>query len=196
MEDGWEGLAALARTGDEEAFERLVIRFQRPLCAAIHPILRDWHLTQDVAQEAFVAAWRGLPELRDPRWFRTWLYTIARNLAVSRVRTDANRPVRVLHGLDETRVVDLAGGGRQEPLSGGPSPRKLSRVRRAILALPNEYGTYLVLRHVEGMSVREMSEVLGRPPSAVKAVLHRARVLARTVLRRAGLDLEGVLDET
>ena len=66
MQEAWVGLARRARDGDMDAFAMLVERFKRPLCAAMHPILRDWHLAQDVAQEAFLAIHSQLRDLDQP----------------------------------------------------------------------------------------------------------------------------------
>ena len=64
-----------------------------------------------------------------------------------------------------------------------------------MLALPNEYGSLLCMRYVEEMSIREIAEVIDRSPKAVKAVLYRARVLARDYLRKAGLEYERIMHE-
>ena len=198
MQGDWVGLATRAREGDLEAFAELIERFKGPLCAAIHQIVRDWHATQDVAQEAFAAAYRQMGELRDPHRFRAWLYRIARNRAVSRVRSDASFRTLSMETVKEEEVVSLPRGGECMLVNGagGASGRAaLDRVRRAILALPNDYGSLLCMRYVEELTVREIAEVLDRTPKAVKAVLYRARLLARDYLRKAGLDYERVMNE-
>ena len=75
-----------------------------------------------------------------------------------------------------------------------PSPATMERVRRVLLSLPNGYGSILLMHHVEGMPLTEMSDVLGRSQKAVKAVLYRARLLARQYLRLSGLDYRRVFD--
>jgi len=181
------------------AFAALVNRFRQPLCATVFPIVMDWHLTQDIAQETFTAAFRALDELREPRRFRGWLFRIARNYAVTRLRRQTMFRPRSLGSVEEEDVVGhLRDGGCM--LTDGrrgfdPSRAALERVREVVLALPNRYGTLLVMRHVEGLSVEEMAIATGRSPKAVKAVLYRARRLARQVLSRCGLDIEKVLNE-
>ena len=195
----WVRLAERARSGDIEAFGKLVDRFKRPLCAAIYPVVRDWHATQDLAQDVFVAAYQGLPDLRDPRRFRAWLFKIARNRAVSQIRRDSRQDACSLERIDEGDLLPLPGPSRYR-MSAGLQRGRLSsaaaeRMRRAILALPNGYGTLLVMRHMEGMTIPEIAEVLGRERISVKASLHRARLLAREMLKKAGLTMERMLNE-
>jgi RNA polymerase sigma-70 factor (ECF subfamily) len=199
LKDDWVGWAKSARGGDEEAFSMLVKRFVRPVCATIYPIVRDWHLTQDVAQETFVCAYERLSDLRTAKRFRSWLFQIARNRAVSRIRTGAQLKPRSLSTVDENEVIGILRASRCALLDGsrpaGPRGDLLSRVRRVICALPNGYGSLLVMRYAEGLAIEEIAEICGRSPKGVKAVLYRARQLARSELDRAGLDVERVLHE-
>jgi len=193
------GLAERAKDGDIEAFGELVDRFKRPLCAVIYPMVRDWHVTQDLAQEVFVAAYRGLGDLQDPERFRAWLYTIARNRTMSLLRRDSLVDFRSIERIDEGDLRAPVGSSRGRQTmgleNGRMSPTAIRRMRQAILALPNDYGALLVMRHMEGMAIAEIAEVLGRPPRAVKAALHRARVQARDVMMKAGLTMEKMLNE-
>jgi RNA polymerase sigma-70 factor (ECF subfamily) len=195
----WVRLAERAKDGDIEAFGRLVDRFKGPLCAAIYPMVRDWHSTQDLAQDVFVAAYRGLDDLRDPRKFRSWLYTIAKNRTVSLLRRESLADIRSIERVDEGELLPLPGQPRCRIMTGSEDGRlsrtAAERMRRAILALPNDYGTLLVMRHVEGMPVADMAEALGRPQKSVKAALHRARVLAKDMLHKSGLTMERMLNE-
>ena len=193
------GLAERAKDGDIEAFGELVDRFKRPLCAVIYPLVRDWHVTQDLAQDVFVAAYQGLGGLQDPGRFRAWLYTIARNRSMSLLRRDSLVDICSIDRIDESDLRSRAGASRSR-LTAGLENGRLSRtaatrIRQAIRALPNDYGTLLVMRHMEGMAIAEIAGVLGRPPRSVKAALHRARVLARDVLKKAGLTMEKMLNE-
>lgn len=201
MEDTqrWVGLAERAKDGDIEAFGRLVDRFKRPLCATIYPLVGDWHSTQDLAQDVFVAAYLGLAELRDPRRFRSWLFTIAKNRTVSLLRQGSHRDTSSLERVDEGDLLPRSGAShpRLGPglQRGRLSPSAAARMRRAILALPNDYGTLLVMRHVEEMTIAEIADVFGRSRASVKAALHRARQLAREMLKKAGLTREKMLNE-
>ncbi len=199
MVEEWVALATRAKAGDVEAFSRLVDRFKLPLCAAIHPMVKDWHVTQDLAQDVFVAAFEGLPELRDPGRFRAWIFTIARNRAFSAIRREALVDETCLEQAEEGEIRSLprgAGCRINAALENGRlSAAAARRLRRAILALPNDYGTMLVLRHVEEMSIPEISEVLNRTPRSIKAALYRARMQARSMLLDLGLTMERMLNE-
>ena len=201
MRNDWVALAAKAREGDDEAFTALVERFKGPLLATIHTIVKDWHDTQDVAQEVFAAAYADLAKLRDARRFRAWLYQIARNRAVSRVREWKKAQGWCLERLEDEELIigfpyaASCGIRAGEEPARGPSAAALERVRKTIGALPNGYGTLLVMRYVEGLSHEEMGVALERSPSSVKNVLYRARILARSHLRKAGIDLERVIHE-
>lgn len=194
MTEDWRAHAERARDGDMAAFGKLVDRFKTSICAVVQPVLKDWHHVEDIAQETFVAAWERISELRDAASFRRWLHTIAHNLAVSRVRALAARPARTLGGVEEKRIRSFPAGSRCEITAGGPSSATLARVRRVVLALPNGYGAILVMRHVDGLSLEEIAQVTGRGMASVKAILYRARILARQELLRAGLDPGRVLD--
>ncbi len=99
MREEWVDLAVRAKAWSMDAFEGLVNRFRIPLCAVIRPIVGNWHTTQDVAQDTFVVAWERIRGLRDPVSFRTWLFKIARNRAVTRLRSSLG--VRVFQeGID------------------------------------------------------------------------------------------------
>jgi len=195
----WIDSVRRALDGDREAFSWLVDRFKGPICASIHPIVRDWHKTQDVAQEAFAAAFAQLDELREPENFRAWLHRIALNHAVNWTRRRPPRRAVSLDMLQEEEVVGTIAGRSCTITIDGKRSRStqalLGRVRSVVSALPNGYGSVLAMRYVEELSLEEIAMVLDCSPSAVKSALYRARVMARDVLRRSGLDIEGILYE-
>ncbi len=77
-----QALIVAAQGGDLDAFDRIVDRFRKPICAYVATIVKDYHRAQDVAQEAFVIAHRQLGSLRKPSSFASWLFRIARHAAV------------------------------------------------------------------------------------------------------------------
>ena len=163
-----EDLARDARAGSVASFDLLARRVQGPLVAFLErrfPSRRD---AEDVAQEALVRAWRALPSYRDGTRWRTWVFTIAYRLAVSR-------------GRGERREVAMPAGDGPGDERDGP-PEALERRERgervwaaARAVLTEEQVSALWLFYVEELPAGEVARVLGRSWVSVKTMLHRAR---------------------
>lgn len=178
-------LAAMeqARAGDNGAFEALVLRYQARIVNYASAMVHDAGAAEDVAQETFVRAWRGLGRFRGESTFKTWLYRIATNVA----RTHLDRRGR------RARIADRSLDDEAEPLQAGdvPSPApdaETSLVRReaidrALSELPDELRQALVLRDVEGLDYKEIAGVTGAPIGTVESRIFRARRRLRTLLR-------------
>jgi RNA polymerase sigma-70 factor, ECF subfamily len=162
-----EDLARDARAGSLASFDELARRVQGPLVAFLarrFPSRRD---AEDVAQEALVRAWRALASYRDGMRVRTWLYTIAYRLAVSRRRGEPVATVAVPDGM---------GDGRDGPVEAAVRRERGERVWAAARALLNEEQvSALWLFYVEELPAVEVARVLGRSWASVKTMLHRAR---------------------
>ena len=172
-----------ARAGDGGAFEVLVLRHQARIVNYASAIVHDAGAAEDVAQETFVRAWRGLARFRGESAFKTWLYRIATNVA----RTHLDRRGR------QARIGDRSLDDETEPLQAGdvPSPApdaETSLVRReaidrALAELPEELRVALVLRDVEGLDYKEIAGVTGAPIGTVESRIFRARRRLRKLLR-------------
>lgn len=172
-----------ARAGDNGAFEALVLRYQARIVNYASAMVHDAGAAEDVAQETFVRAWRGLGRFRGESTFKTWLYRIATNVA----RTDLDRRGR------RARIANRSLDDEAEPLQAGdvPSPApdaETSLVRReaidrALSELPDELRQALVLRDVEGLDYKEIAGVTGAPIGTVESRIFRARRRLRTLLR-------------
>jgi RNA polymerase sigma-70 factor (ECF subfamily) len=172
-----------AAAGDTRAFEVLVLRYQARIVNYASAMVRDAGAAEDVAQETFVRAWRGMGRFRGESSFKTWLYRIATNVA----RTHLDR-----HGR-QARIADRSLDDEAEPLQAGdvPSPApdaETSLVRReaidrALSELPDELRLALVLRDVEGLDYKEIAGVTGAPIGTVESRIFRARRRLRTLLR-------------
>ncbi len=172
-----------ARAGDAGAFETLVLRHQARIVNYASALVRDAGAAEDVAQETFVRAWRGLGGFRGESSFRTWLYRIASNVA----RTHADRRGRQARFAD--RSLDDGDEGLQadDVPSGAPDAETALVTReaidRALAELPEELRTALVLRDVEGLDYKEIAGVTGAPMGTVESRIFRARRRLRTLLR-------------
>jgi RNA polymerase sigma-70 factor, ECF subfamily len=171
-------LVERARGGDRAAFEELVRRHADRLYAVILRFVADGNEAQEVTQEAFLRAWRGIGRFEGRSRFFTWLYRIGINEAKRRA---ARRPRAAVTSLDDEPIEEAP------DWSEAPDARfeqaDLRRVLEdAIRSLPGEYRTPIILRDVEGLSTREAAEVMELGEPAFKSRLHRARLAVRRAL--------------
>ena len=172
-----------ARAGDAGAFEGLVLRYQARIVNYAAALVHDAGVAEDVAQETFVRAWRGLERFRGESAFKTWLYRIATNVA----RTHLDRRGR------QGRIGDRSLDDEDEALQAGDVPSAApdaetslvtrEAIDRALAELPEELRTALVLRDVEGLDYKEIAGVTGAPLGTVESRIFRARRHMRTLLR-------------
>jgi RNA polymerase sigma factor (sigma-70 family) len=162
-----------------EQFAKIVRRHQAGVCAVAYGVTGDRALSEDIAQDTFVAAWRGARALRDPSRLRGWLHGIARNLA--RKARRRRRPVAL-----EDSEVAASGDPVQEAVA-----RDEARAAWAALrALPARCREALVLYYWEGESARGIARALGISEAAAMQRLSRGRALLRDEIRR---QVEGAL---
>lgn len=177
--------------GDREAFARLVARYARRVHDLARRMLRDAVEAEDVAQQAFLNAWRALPRFDPRRPFRHWLLRITSNLCRNRLTERRRRPVAFgsTEGDDaqEPRAVDppAPDGASLGAAADGPNAGDTSRVRAAIESLPDRYRLTAVLRYVHGLSLEEIAEITEEPAATVKTHLHRARAALARLLAPA-----------
>ena len=169
-------VVARARKGDASAFEELVRRHQRRVYAVALRIVRAHDVADDVAQEAFVRAWRALDRFEAGRPFAPWVCRIAANLAINHVRSPRAREDGLPEGHHETPAHDPS------PL-GEVLDEEAARVLDAAVAtLPVEQRAVFVLRTVEDMPYEAIAEALSLSPGTVMSRLFRAREkLARSL---------------
>ncbi|MFH1475047.1 MAG: sigma-70 family RNA polymerase sigma factor [Chloroflexota bacterium] len=168
-----------ARRGDAEAFEMLVRDGMPATYRRALAILGSEADARDATQEAFVAAWRELPRLRDPERYEAWLARIALNAC--RMTLRHRRRVREIPADGLARLP-----AAEDPRSGPVALAERDAVRRAFSRLPIEQRGLLVLHHVEGRSIREVATIIDVPAGTVKSRLHAARAALDAALRAEG----------
>lgn len=171
-EDG--PLVARVRRGDTSAFGELVEKYQHRVVNVARAMLSRPDEAEDVAQEAFLRAYRGLKGFRGDSLFRTWLFRIAANTA--RTHLARRRERREEPPVDE--VFDRLAS--PEDLERGLVDR--DRLDRALAAVPVEFREVLVLRDIEGLDYREISAALDVPIGTVESRLFRGRQRLRAIL--------------
>ncbi len=183
-------VVAWARQGHERAYRELVRRYQRPVFSLIYRMVRDRERAEDLAQETFVKVLNALDSYRPQYKFSSWIFKIANNAAIDRLRR------RELDTLSLDGAPDAVTAERQEGSSlqiahSGESPlqeleaRELGgQIERAISQLRPEYRSCIILRHVEGRAYEEIAEILDLPLGTVKTYIHRARSELRDLLEQ------------
>jgi RNA polymerase sigma-70 factor (ECF subfamily) len=164
--------------GDVKAFEGLMRRYNRLVFRTVRSIARSDAEAEDVAQEAWIAAYQHLKQFEGKAAFSTWVSRIAIRMAISRARRRPN-----LAALDELDRSNMSTDGDGDPARTAER-RQLGRIlERAVDELPTEYRVVLVLRDVEQCSTGETAEILGLTEENVRVRLHRSRAALRELLR-------------
>jgi RNA polymerase sigma-70 factor (ECF subfamily) len=157
--------------GDVSAFEGIVCRWQGPLVNLAYRFCHDRGRAEEMAQEAFLRAYRALGQWRKDAAFSTWLFAVATNLYRSELR---RIPARTVALDDVAELMDARAS------DGGLEDRDRDRaVRRAVLALPPKYREALTLYYFHDMDVPAAAKSLSLPEGTVKARLFRGREILR-----------------
>jgi RNA polymerase sigma-70 factor (ECF subfamily) len=164
--------------GDIPAFEGIVRRWQGPLINLAYRFCHDRGRAEEMAQEAFLRAYRALGQWRKDAAFSTWLFALATNLYRSELRRIPARTVS-LDDIAEPADPRASGGGLED--RDRDNDRDLA-VRRAVLALPPKYREALTLFYFHDMDVTSAAHSLGLPEGTVKARLFRGREILRSKL--------------
>ncbi len=179
-------LVERVQRGDKAAFDLLVSKYQRKIFRLLSRLIRDAAEVEDVAQEAFIKAYRALPGFRGDSAFYTWLYRIAINTAKNHLVSQGRRaPTSTETEIEDAETFD--DGEHLRDLN-TPDAMLLSRqvadaVNRAIERLPEDLRTAVVLRELEGLSYEEIAETMNCPIGTVRSRIFRAREAIAEELR-------------
>jgi RNA polymerase sigma-70 factor (ECF subfamily) len=182
-----QALVEKAKTGDYQAFEALVNRYEGKVYRLSMRMLRNQEDAEDALQEAFLQVYRGLKGFEGRSSFSTWLFRLATNVCLMKIRHRDTEPAPLLpleeylprHEEGEHPYIQDWPDKPEEVLLTKESRQKMLE---ALEKLPAEYRAVFILRDVEGFSNAEAGETLGISVAAVKSRLHRARLTLRGML--------------
>jgi RNA polymerase sigma-70 factor (ECF subfamily) len=169
-------LVRRCRAGDRQAFERLVVRYERPVFNVALRMLRDPQDARDVAQTTFLKAFEHLSDYDAGFKFYSWLYRIAVNESLNALGSR-----RSFEGLNGEEPDEAPGPDRE--VEGEQTRRE---IERALMGISPELRSVIVLRHFMHLSYQDMGEILELPEKTVKSRLYSARQLLRDQLLRRG----------
>ncbi|OZI24818.1 RNA polymerase sigma factor RpoE [Bordetella genomosp. 7] len=179
-------LVARVQRGDKKAFDLLVLKYQRKILRLLGRMIRDPAEVEDVAQEAFIKAYRALPQFRGESAFYTWLYRIAVNTARNWLASAGRRPsapnaIETEDGETFNETDNLTDISTPEAVL---ASREIAQTVNAVIEeLPEELRTAIVLREIEGMSYEDIAQSMDCPIGTVRSRIFRAREAIASRLR-------------
>jgi RNA polymerase sigma-70 factor (ECF subfamily) len=179
-------LVERVQAGDREAFGLLVSKYQRRLLRLVMRLVRDPAEAEDVAQDAFVKAYRALPNFRGESAFYTWLYRIGINTAKNWLQSQKRRMPVISEFVDEDGEGTVGDGLLRDDET--PDRHLMSKqigeaVSAAMEALPEDLRTAITLREIDGLSYEEIARVMACPVGTVRSRIFRAREAIAARLR-------------
>jgi RNA polymerase sigma-70 factor, ECF subfamily len=189
-------LVRRVQRGDKGAFDALVLKYQHKVVKLVMRYVRNPAEAEDVAQEAFIKAYRALPQFRGDSAFYTWLYRIAINTAKNAVVSRDRSPIDYdldLQNSDESYDMQTRLKDAETPEGLVLTDEIRGTVNSAIDALPEDLRTAIVLRELEGLSYEEIAAAMGCPVGTVRSRIFRAR---EAIDRRLREVFEGGLGRT
>jgi RNA polymerase sigma-70 factor, ECF subfamily len=180
-----EELVARSISGDNESFNELILRWERPIYALAYRTIGREEDARDVCQETFLRAFRALPGFRGQAKFSSWLYRIALNLCRDWVRRESRPPV--VQAPEDMDLMELAAAREpSESVEDLVARKAMTRaVERAMALLPEEQRTAIVLKEYHGLTFQEIADLVGCPLSTVKTRLYQGLTVLRRELARA-----------
>ncbi|MCP4641156.1 MAG: RNA polymerase sigma factor [bacterium] len=178
-----EALVARTQAGEVEAFSELVTRHQRVVYNLAYRFMREAQLAEDMAQEAFLKAYRHIHGFRGDCSFTTWLYRVTSNVCLTELKRRGKRAEVPLSPAHEREA--------EAPDKGPSDAREV--IRRCVTKLPDKYAQVITLYYLQGISYEEIVEIMDIPEGTVKTWMHRARSKLKSIITKElgehGLEL-------
>jgi len=179
-------LAKRAAAGNREAFQQIVDSHKQRMFSVARSVIRDAALAEDVVQEAFIKAYRAMPEFRGDSRLSTWLYRITYLSAIDMQRQQS----RYMQLADKLQSHEIADATTTEPVEAALEVRHLrTQIDHALMNLSPFEQTVFTLRHLQNFKLREIAIVVDRSEGTVKNILFRAIRKMRDQLLNVATDL-------
>jgi RNA polymerase sigma-70 factor (ECF subfamily) len=179
-------LVAASKKGDQDAFARLVQRYQRSVFNLAYRMLQHYEEASETTQDTFLAAWQGLPSFRGDARFPTWLYRIAYNCSLKSLE-QRKRNTALQAALQAEQILERADSGELADAQLEARDRQ-AFIQEHLAKLPAKYRIVLILRHLQDKTYEEMAEILTMPVGTIKTHLFRARNLLKERLQSLDRD--------
>jgi|TARA_B100000513_G_scaffold159712_1_gene77069 RNA polymerase sigma-70 factor (ECF subfamily) len=185
-----KSLINLVKKGDKKAYEVLVLQYQDRLVFSVYKFLKDYELAQDIAQEAFVKAFKNIEKFRGDSSFYTWIYRIAINTAKNLLSSKARSSEVYDDEIMELKLSESA-VTTENPENILEAEELRSKMMDAIQSLPDDIRTTLSLREFDGLSYEEIAKVQNCPIGTVRSRIHKGReILDKTFSKYNMSNLE------
>ena len=185
-----KSLINLVKKGDKKAYEVLVLQYQDRLVFSVYKFLKDYELAQDIAQEAFVKAFKNIEKFRGDSSFYTWIYRIAINTAKNLLSSKARSSEVYDDEIMELKLSESA-VTTENPENILEAEELRSKMMDAIQNLPDDIRTTLSLREFDGLSYEEIAKVQNCPIGTVRSRIHKGReILDKTFSKYNMSNLE------
>ncbi|MCM3734111.1 RNA polymerase sigma factor SigW [Fictibacillus nanhaiensis] len=178
-------MVAQVKKGDQEAFEGIVDLFKDKIYRHCFRMVGNGHEAEDLAQETFLRAYRNISKYNNEFKFSTWIYRIATNLCIDRLRKkkpdyylDAEVP-----GTDGANMYSQLSADDPLPEQVVTENERWNELQEEIMKLPEKYRTAIVLKYVEDLSLEEISQIMDIPVPTVKTRIHRGREALKKVFQ-------------
>jgi len=176
-QDSDHALVERVQKGDKGAFDLLVRKYQHKVVGVISRYISDWSECQDVAQEAFIRAYRAISAFRGDSQFYTWMYKIATNTAKNHLVSLGRRPPTDDVAVEDAVLID--GSSRLKDRATPEHELLRQEIERTVFAtvekLPEDLKTAITLREVDGLSYEEIAKTMNCPIGTVRSRIFRAR---------------------
>ena len=180
-------LVSRIKAGDYDAFETLVRRYHEKVHRLVFGMLQNESETEEVVQEAFLNIFRNITKFEGKSAPGTWIYRIAANASLMRLRSRRRKPLLALEDFPNAETpgsIWPTGAWADQPDDKLLNAELQERIQDAIAHLPEKYRMVILLRDVEGLSNNEIADTLGLSLPTVKARIHRARIFVRETLAK------------